>query len=161
MKIYFLQQQQQKACCWTPRGCLVSVKQQFSVFKQYFTYFHILFYPHVFPQKFLNNNFQFLNTCTKRAPSLLILHEIFRIAQLMYSLISYIILLSSDCVVLDPLIDKIFSIASWRKSIYSFIFYLSKKYIFFYLLYSNFLFGVGEDKICWRVSCMSKFDVRL
>lgn len=36
-------------------------------------------------------------------PSLLLLHEIFRIAQLMYSLISYIILLSSDYVVLDPL----------------------------------------------------------
>ena len=50
------------------RGCLVSVfKQQFSVFKQHFTYFNTLFHPHVFPQKFLNNNFQFLNTCTKRA----------------------------------------------------------------------------------------------
>ena len=112
-----------------------------------------------------NENLFLTTTTTKKAccwtPSLLILHEIFRIAQLMYSLISYIILLSSDCVVLDPLIDKIFSIASWRKLIYSFIFYLSKKYIFFYLLYSNFLFGVGEDKICWRVSCMSKFDVRL
>ena len=41
--------------------------QQFSVFKQHFTYFHILFHPHVFPLKILNNNFQFLNTCTKRA----------------------------------------------------------------------------------------------
>ena len=52
----------------TLRGCLVSVsKQQFSVFKQHFTYFHTLFHPHVFSQKFLNNNFQFLNTCTKRA----------------------------------------------------------------------------------------------
>ena len=50
------------------RGCLVSVfKQQFSVFKQHFTFFNTLFHPHVFPQKFLNNNFQFLNTCTKRA----------------------------------------------------------------------------------------------
>ena len=50
------------------RGCLVSVfKQQFSVFKQHFTYFNTLFHPHVFPQKFSNNNFQFLNTCTKRA----------------------------------------------------------------------------------------------
>ena len=47
-------------------------KQQFSVFKQYFTYFHILFHPHVFPLKFLNNNFQFLNTCTKRALNLYI-----------------------------------------------------------------------------------------
>ena len=50
------------------RGCLVCVfKQQFSVFKQYFIHFYILFYPHVFPQMFTNNNFQFLNTCTKRA----------------------------------------------------------------------------------------------
>ena len=40
------------------RGCLVGVsKQQFSIFKQHFTYFHTLFYPHVFPSKFLNNNF--------------------------------------------------------------------------------------------------------
>ena len=55
----------------TLRRCLVSVsKQQFSVFKQHFTYFDILFHPHVFPQKFLNDNFQFLNTCTKRALSL-------------------------------------------------------------------------------------------
>ena len=47
---------------------MVSVsKQQFSVFKQHFTYLHTLFHPHVFPQKFLNNNFQFLNTSTKRA----------------------------------------------------------------------------------------------
>ena len=30
-------------------------------------YFHILFYPQVFPQMFLNNNFQFLNTCTKQS----------------------------------------------------------------------------------------------
>ena len=52
------------------RGCLVSVfKQQFSVFKQHFTYFHTLFHPHVFLQKFLNNNFQFLNTYTKRTLS--------------------------------------------------------------------------------------------
>ena len=42
-------------------------KQQFSVFKQHFTYFKTLFHPHVFPQIFLNNNFQFLNTHTKRA----------------------------------------------------------------------------------------------
>ena len=49
------------------RGCLASVsKQQFIVFKQHFTYFHTLFHPHVFSQKFLNNNFQFLNTCTKQ-----------------------------------------------------------------------------------------------
>ena len=49
------------------RGCLVYVfKQSFSVFKQYFKYFHILFHSHVFPQVFSNNNFQFLNTCTKR-----------------------------------------------------------------------------------------------
>ena len=55
----------------TLRRCLVSVsKQQFSVFKQHFTYFDILFHPHVFPQKFLNDNFQFLNICTKRALSL-------------------------------------------------------------------------------------------
>ena len=50
------------------RGCLVGVfKQQFSVFKQYFTHFHTLFHPQVFPQIFSNNNFQFLNTYTKRA----------------------------------------------------------------------------------------------
>ena len=49
------------------RRCLVNVfKQQFSVFKQHFTYFHILFHPHVFSQKLLNNDFQFLNTCIKR-----------------------------------------------------------------------------------------------
>ena len=46
-------------------------KQQFSVFKQHFAYFHTFFHPYVFPQKFLNNNFQFLNTCTKQALSLL------------------------------------------------------------------------------------------
>ena len=60
------------------RGCLVSVfKQQFSVFKQHFTYFNTLFHSHVFPQKFLNNNFQFLNTCTKQALSYLFLFFIF------------------------------------------------------------------------------------
>ena len=49
-------------------GCLVYIfKQQFSVFKQHFTHFNTLFHPHVFPQMFLNNNFQFLNTHTKRA----------------------------------------------------------------------------------------------
>ena len=47
--------------------CLVyAFKQPFSVFKQHFTYFNTLFYPRVFPQMFLNNNFQFLNTHTKR-----------------------------------------------------------------------------------------------
>ena len=50
------------------RGCLVcDFKQQFSVFKQHFTHFNVLFHPHVFPQIFSNNNFQFLNTHTKRA----------------------------------------------------------------------------------------------
>ena len=49
------------------RGCLVCVfKQLFSVFKQHFTHFNTLFHPHVFSQMFLNNNFQFLNTHTKR-----------------------------------------------------------------------------------------------
>ena len=49
-------------------GSLICVfKQQFSVFKQHFTHFHTLFHLHVFSQKFLNNNFQFLNTCTKQA----------------------------------------------------------------------------------------------
>ena len=53
------------------RGCLVCVfKQPFSVFKQYFTYFYTFFHPHVFPQMFSNNNFQFLNTCTKRTQSI-------------------------------------------------------------------------------------------
>ena len=48
-------------------GCLVCVfKQSFSVFKQHFTYFNVLFHPHVFSQIFFNNNFQFLNTSTKR-----------------------------------------------------------------------------------------------
>ena len=52
------------------RGCLVcDFKQQFSVFKQHFTYFNALFHPHVFSQIFSNNNFQFLNTYTKRALS--------------------------------------------------------------------------------------------
>ena len=45
-------------------------KQPFSVFKQHFTHFNTLFHPHVLPQIFLNNNFQFLNTHTKRALSL-------------------------------------------------------------------------------------------
>ena len=49
------------------RGCLVyDFKQPFLVFKQHFTHFNTLFHPHVFPQIFSNNNFQFLNTCTKR-----------------------------------------------------------------------------------------------
>ena len=49
------------------RARLVCIfKQYFLVFKQHFTYFHILFHPHVFPQIFSNNNFQFLNTYTKR-----------------------------------------------------------------------------------------------
>ena len=43
-------------------------KQQFSVFKQYFMHFNAFFHPHVFSQIFLNNNFQFLNTHTKRVP---------------------------------------------------------------------------------------------
>ena len=51
----------------TFRGCLVCVfKQSFSVFKQYFTHFNTLFHPHIFSQILLNNNFQFLNTHTKR-----------------------------------------------------------------------------------------------
>ena len=50
-----------------PGGCLVCVfKQQFSVFKQYFTYFYILFHSHVFPQMISNNNVQFLNKHTKQ-----------------------------------------------------------------------------------------------
>ena len=53
---------------WKLRGCLVcDFKQLFSIFKQHFTHFNTLFHPHVFPQMFLNNNFQFLNTQTKRA----------------------------------------------------------------------------------------------
>ena len=36
-------------------GCLVvNFKEQFSVFKQHYTYFHTLFYPHVF-LKDINN----------------------------------------------------------------------------------------------------------
>ena len=50
------------------RGCLICVfKQPFSVFKQHFMHFHTFFHSHVFPQMFSNNNFQFLNTCTKQA----------------------------------------------------------------------------------------------
>ena len=46
-------------------GCLFCVfKQSFSVFKQHFTHFNVLFHQHVFPQIFSNNNFLFLNTCT-------------------------------------------------------------------------------------------------
>ena len=53
------------------RECLVcNFKQLFLVFKQYFTYFNTFFHPHVFLQMFSNNNFQFLNTCTKRALSI-------------------------------------------------------------------------------------------
>ena len=56
-------------------GCLVcNLKQPFSVFKQHFTHFNALFHPHVFPQIFLNNNFQFLNTWTKRALDVLLLN---------------------------------------------------------------------------------------
>ena len=40
-------------------------KQLFLIFKQYFTYFNIFFHIHIFSQIFLNNNFQFLNICTK------------------------------------------------------------------------------------------------
>ena len=46
-------------------------KQKFLVFKEHYTYFHILFHPHVFSQVFSNNNFQFLNICTKRALNML------------------------------------------------------------------------------------------
>ena len=46
-------------------------KQQFLVFKQHYTYFHILFHPHVFSQVFSNNNFQFLIICTKQALNML------------------------------------------------------------------------------------------
>ena len=78
----------------------------------------------------------------------------------MYSLISYIILLSSDCVVLDPYRQDFQYCKLEQVDIFFYLLPI-KNNIFFYLLYSNFLFGVGEDKICWRVSCMSKFDVRL
>ena len=57
-------------CCGNVRGCLVCIfKQLFLVFKQHFTHFNTFFHPHIFPQIFLNNNFQFLNTHTKRALS--------------------------------------------------------------------------------------------
>ena len=55
------------------RGCLSCVfKQPFSVFKQHFMHSYILFHPHVFSQIFSNNNFQFLNTCTKRTLSVIL-----------------------------------------------------------------------------------------
>ena len=48
------------------RGCLINdFKQQFSVFKQHYTYFGTLFHSYVFLHMFSNNNFQFLSTCTK------------------------------------------------------------------------------------------------
>ena len=48
--------------------------------KQYYTYFHILFHLHTFLQMFLNNNFQFLNTHTKRALNIfkVIVNKIFQ-----------------------------------------------------------------------------------
>ena len=56
--------------CKMHRARLVCVfKQLFLVFKQYFMYFNVLFHLHIFPQIFLNNNFQFLNICTKRIHS--------------------------------------------------------------------------------------------
>ena len=52
------------------RGCLVCVfKQPFLIFKQYFMHFNTLFHSHIFLKMFLNNNFQFLNTHTKRVKS--------------------------------------------------------------------------------------------
>ena len=46
----------------TLRACLVSeFKLTFSYFKQYYTYFHTLFHPHVF-QKIPNNNSQNYST---------------------------------------------------------------------------------------------------
>ena len=48
------------------RWCLIYVfKQQFSVFKQHYTYLYTLFHPHVFSHIFSNNNFLFLSACTK------------------------------------------------------------------------------------------------
>ena len=67
-----------KITFWDIRECLVFVfKQKFSVFKQYYTYFHIFFHPHIFLQIFLNNNFQFLNTHIKPALNI----KIFRICE--------------------------------------------------------------------------------
>ena len=72
---YFRQINSHLQLIQTFRGCLVYIfKQQFSVFKQYFTHFNALFHPHVFPQIFLNNNFQFLNTYTKRPLTIQPLH---------------------------------------------------------------------------------------
>ena len=52
-------------------GCLVSdFKPPFSVFKQHLTHFNALFHPHIFSKIFLNDNFQFLNTYTKRTHNL-------------------------------------------------------------------------------------------
>ena len=64
-----IQQKKKKKRLLQFRGCLVcDFKQQpFSIFKQHFTHFNVLFHPHVFLQIFSNNNFQFLNTYTKRA----------------------------------------------------------------------------------------------
>ena len=71
-KNYFLPKYVCKSSlCRSLRGCLVNdFKQSFLIFKQHFTHFNALFYPHVFSQMFLNNNFQFLNICTKRTLNL-------------------------------------------------------------------------------------------
>ena len=52
----------------TIRGCLVMCfGQQFSVFKQYYTYFHIFFHPHVFSKNTNNvTKTMLLNNVTKR-----------------------------------------------------------------------------------------------
>ena len=46
--------------------CLVHpLKHMFLVFKQYYTYVHTLFHPHIFLYMFSNTCFQFLSACTK------------------------------------------------------------------------------------------------
>ena len=63
----------------TIKGCLVRCfEQQFSVFKQHYTYFHIIFHPHVFSKNTNNiTNTTLLNNVTKQSlpPSANLLKE--------------------------------------------------------------------------------------
>ena len=106
------------------RGCLVYIfKQQFSVFKQHFTHFNALFHPHVFPQIFLNNNFQFLNTYTKRALNFASLF--YYLAYFCYYLwiplhflilfISLIILFQLIFIFIYSIFKKKYSVLSWSQ----------------------------------------------
>ena len=56
------------------RECLLHhFKQQFLVFKQYYTYFHTLFYPHISLHKFSNNKTHVFK-CIHQTPPLIVLY---------------------------------------------------------------------------------------